>query len=258
VPTRSGAGYNVRLDVRGIKAAIRRGEEEGLEEVGEAIAIDAKRRAPIRKVFKEAKGYRRRFRRLSDQERSLATRRANDYYSRVQPNEFKRRRAVAHIKNYAMAARPGKGSLNSLSSSARLRVLGIESNGRFKSTSGAVRRVGRNVRGGFEPGPDLAPLLTSRGRNEIRSGAAIYRKPTAAGAQVQVGGKLKASIGAKDVVETPTGVKVEIVAAIRYAKFVEFPTIHNAAQPFLRPALHAKRDTLAKSISRAISSHLRR
>jgi HK97 gp10 family phage protein len=100
-------------------------------------------------------------------------------------------------------------------------------------------------------------LLTSRGLYEIRSGRAIHRVAQGGRTRVQVGGALKASIEAEGVVQTGNGQKNTIVAAIRYAKFVEFPTIHNAAQPFLRPALHANRETLPRVLGEKIRSALR-
>lgn len=245
------------LNIGLIKSLIRGGARDALEEVGDEIATDARRRAPVRKVFRERKGYRRKFRRLTPIEQAIATRRANDYYTRLQPNEFKRRRAVAHIANYAVVAKPGRGSLNALERSRKLRVLGFERNGRFTSATGATR-LSRRSGGGFEPGA-IRPLLTSRGAYEIRSGRAIHREVLSSGAiRVQVGGALKASIGSEGVHETPTGLEVRVTAAIRYAKYVEFPTVHNAAQPFLRPALHVARQSLQAKLARSIGKALRR
>ena len=47
-----------------------------------------------------------------------------------------------------------------------------------------------------------------------------------------------------------------MAARIRYAKFVEFPTIHNAAQPFLLPALHALRPRLASLFAKNLRNNL--
>jgi HK97 gp10 family phage protein len=246
------------LDIGGIKQRIRQGERSALEEVGDALASDARRRAPIRKVFREPKGYRRKFRRLTPVEQRIATARAESYYRTVQPNEFKRRRAVAHIRNYATVASPRHGSANALNRSNRLRTLGYERQGRFTAAQpGVVRLPGRRT-GGFEPGSALSSHLTARGRYEIKSGRAIHREPTASGhTRVRVGGALKASIESEGVTETNSGQKVTVTAAIRYAKFVEFPTIHNAAQPFMRPALHAMRDAIPKIAATHINRALR-
>ena len=232
---------------------VRMGLEDALDDVGERVAADARRRAPIRKVFKEKSGFRRKFRALTDEERTQAIDRANAYYgSRGQ--EFKRRRAVAHIRFYAKVQVPRRGSMNSVGNSMALRQLGIEKAGKFKSTSGAFKLRG----GGFEPGPEQASKMTAQGRYEVRSGRAIHREASELGTQnrVQVGGALKASIGSEGVTETDSGVKVRVTAGIRYAKFVEFPTIRTSAQPFLLPALHGARARLPRDVATAIKKSL--
>jgi len=74
---------------------------------------------------------------LTPLERGLAARRAQTYYTQVQPNEFKRRRALASIRNYAKAELPRRGSANSLANSRNLRVLGYIRGGQFSSSTGA-------------------------------------------------------------------------------------------------------------------------
>ena len=242
------------LNIKAVKARIRQGAEEALETIGDEIASDAKRRAPIRKVFREKGSYRRRFRRLTAIEQALASRRASVFYAK---DEFRRNRSLAHIRNYARVSRPGAGSLNALERSRNLRTLGYERNGRFTSATGA-KRLSPRQGGGYSPGA-IAPMLTARGAYEIRSGRAIHHEVLSSGTiKVQVGGALKASIESEGVSETPQGVEVRITAAIRYAKFVEFPTVHNAAQPFLRPALHAARQSFKGKVAQAIGEALRR
>jgi HK97 gp10 family phage protein len=232
-----------------IKETIRSAAREELNEIGDAIASDARRRAPIRKVFRERKGYRRRFRRLTAVEQAVATRLAQDYYTRIQPNELKRRRAIAHIRNYASVASPGRQSANRLSVSRRMRTLGFEQGRSFDGVGGA-RRLG----GGIEPGAETKKKLTSRGLSEIRSGQAVHRESLSSGnVRVQAGGALKASIESEGARETANGARVTVTAAIRYAKYVEFPTIRTSAQPFLRPALYAIRESLPRRLSKAIN-----
>jgi len=233
------------LNVSAILNAIRIAEERAIEQVAAAVVAGAKHRAPVRKVFKEKAGFRRRFRPLTPLERNIATRRAQTYYTHVQPNEFKKRRALAHIRNYATAQVPRRGSANSLANSRKLRVLGYLRHGQFSSSTGATR----NRRGGFEPGA-ITPLLTARGRYEVRSGRAIHKEVLASGAiRIQVGGALKASIESEGVTHSDKGVTARVTAGIRYAKYVEFPTVHNAAQPFLRPALQGNRQRLRSTVA---------
>jgi hypothetical protein len=242
---------DVWLDIPAIMRRVRMGEIEGLEEVGDRVAVDAKRRAPIRKVFREKPGFRRKFRPLDRAQRALAIRRANAYYG---PGGFKARLSQLSAKqrakarfNYSHAEVSRKGSMNSLAASRQLRLLGIERNGRFTSPSGNVR-----TRRGVEPSASLKQKLSSRGLYEVRSGRAIHREPGASGTRVMAGGALKASIGSEGAVEMPHGATVTVSARIRYAKFVEFPTIHNAAQPFLRPALYAERSKVKATLAAAI------
>lgn len=228
------------LNIAAIRSMIDSAASETLDTIGESIAADARRRAPIRKSFKEAKGFKRKFRALTPAERTTATARANRYYGSVRPDEFKRRRAIAFINSYARVQIARPGSANALARSSQLRFLGVESGGRFTSVSGASRLR----QGGFEPGPGASAALTSRGRAEARSGSSIHMAEGSGGTHVQIGGALKASIESSGAVQTGSGQSVTIAARIRYAKFVEFPTIRTAAQPFLLPALHGHRQKL--------------
>lgn len=227
------------LNVSAIMAAVRGAERAALEDVLPYTVADAKHRAPIRKVFRERPGFRRRFRPLSTQERAAAIRLANAYYNAREPGGFRHRRAVANYRNYAQAVIPRRGSANSLANSRRLRILGHHQGGSFRSAYPGLTRTRR----GFDTSnTSLHPLLTARGRYEIRSGRAIHREVTASGAtRIQVGGALKASIESEGVVETATGMSARVTAAIRYAKYQEFGTVHNPAQPFMLPALHDSR-----------------
>lgn len=234
-----------------IKEAFESAAVETLEEVGERIAADARRRAPIRKVFREKKGFRRRFRSLTEGEKRAAIARANRYYTAVRPDEFQRRRAVAHIANYGQAEVRRRGSANAVGSSAALRFLGLERGGRFTSATGA-RRVGR----GFEPGPEARKAMTARGRYEATSGRAISREEGGGSTKVKVGGSLKASITEGPVAQTGNGQKITVGAYIRYAKFVEFPTIRTAAQPFLLPALHGQREAFPRLLGAKVRQKL--
>lgn len=235
------------IDIAAVVAAVEEAEVAALDEIADRVVQDAKSRAPVRKVFREAKGFRRRFRPLTSAERALATKRALAYpgYS-----DFARRRSVAYIARYAKAELRRPGSANALSRSRTLRLLGTEQGGRFQARVDAVR-VGR----GFTSA-SLSPALTSRGRYEVRSGRAIHREATAAGTQVQIGGRLKASIGSEGVVQQGTGSVVRVSARVRYAKFVEFPTTHNASQPFLLPALHDQRARLRQALARELKARL--
>jgi len=234
--------------------AVRMGLEDAIEEAADAVAADAKQRAPIRKVFKETKGYRRKQRDLTDVERNLAIKRSTAYYAN---DEFRMRRSIAHLRYYAKVRLHDNKSANNADVSRKARQVGIIKAGRFKASEQNAGTF-RNRLGGFEPGPVLKSKLTSRGKYEVRSGRAVHLAESPRGTQfnVQIGGALKASIGPTPVHETGNGVEAEVEAAIRYAKFVEFPTIHNAAQPFLLPALAQERTRFAHRVANAIKKNL--
>ncbi len=67
---------------------------------------------------------------------------------------------------------------------------------------------------------------------------------------------MKASIGSEGVVVTDTGATIQVAARIRYAKYVEFPTTHNASQPFLLPALHDSRPRLRRELANSLRKRL--
>lgn len=236
------------LNIARIVELVTAAEEDAVDEVADYVARDAKARAPARKVFREGAGFRRKFRPLTTPERNLAIKRAMAYQGY---SDFERRRSVAHLRNYARVELRRPGSNNSLTRSRQLRLLGTERGGGFTPRVDA-RRLGR----GFTSA-SLHPLLTSRGRYEVRSGRAIHREVADSGAtKVQIGGRLKASIGNEGVMNQGEGVVAHVSARVRYAKFVEFPTTHNAAQPFLLPALHGARGRLRSALARELRSKL--
>ena len=233
--------------------------EDALDEAAERVAADARQRAPIRKVFKEKASFRFRTRELTSTERHIAIRLAQDYYKGIgapgdATAERKRRRAVSHIRYTARVQLPSRKSMNTMAHSAADRRLGVVKAGRFTSDTGA-RRIWSRSGTGYEPGEAAKARLTSRGLYEVRSGRAVHTGP---GGRVQIGGALKASIGVGTVHETARGVETEVKAAIRYAKYVEFPTVHNRAQPFLLPALKDEQRTFVASVAASIRRSLGR
>lgn len=234
------------INVAAIMAVVRNAEMVAINRVAQQVAASAKAKAPIRKVFKETKA--RKFRSLTPQEKQIASHRATVYYTNVHPSKVKLRRALAAIRS-GRAELPVRGAANNFNRTHTLRLLGKHKNGQFNSRAGATP----NTSGGYEPGPTLSPLLTKRGRNEVRSGRAIH---TTRSGHVRVGGALKASIHATEATVVGQGVQATVVAGIGYAKFVEFPTVHNAAQPFIRPALAENRVALRHEIAAEIKDSL--
>ena len=236
--------------------------EDALDEAAERVAADARQRAPIRKVFKEKRGFRFKTRALTAQEKTVATRLAKAYYAKAWQNagpgkrgevSEKGRRALAAIQT-GRATLPSRASANTLAHSRADRQLGQVSRGRFTGANGATRSFSRRTGSfNYEPGAAIKPKLTGRGLAEVRSGTAVH---TSAAGRVQMGGALKASIDTGPVREKGDGVEAEVAARIRYAKYVEFPTVHNRAQPFLLPALKDEQRTFVRDVASSIRRSL--
>jgi len=110
--------------------------------------------------------------------------------------------------------------------------------------------------------------LTSRGRNELKSGRAVstekftvFNRITGKAVEgvegpERLGGSLRSSIR----VEKATRAQYPIIKAsvlagggkVKYAKYQELGTRHNPAHPFLRPALAYARDELPAQLRRAL------
>jgi HK97 gp10 family phage protein len=233
----------VNINTAAILAAVRRAELEALEEAGAFVAANAKQRAPVRKVYKERKGFRRAFRPLTGEERTQVIARQQAFYGHTVPT-----RMEAEIR------RPG--SANALVRSRSIRRLGTLQGGKFSPLQAVT--ASRTRGGGFRIGlsPQYGGMLTSRGRYEVSSGRAINEVATATGSRLEVGGKLKASIESEGAITQGHGVTVKVSARIRYAKYVEFPTRHNAAQPFLLPALKDVKAKLPSMLQSSLRRHL--
>lgn len=242
------------INIGAVVRSVEQAEVAAITNVCEAIERDARARAPVRKVFKEKAGFKRHFRPLTDAERSLAIKRAAAHpYS----TDFQKRAAIAHIRYYARAEIPRRSSANSLKNSRTLRTLGYLREGKFSPRVDAVATRPRSPEQGGYTSASLSPRLTARGRYEVRSGRAItYQVLDSGHVRVQIGGRLKRSIHAEPPVTGDNETVGQVVAGVRYAKFVEFPTTHNAAQPFLLPALQDHREHLRRELTAEIQSRL--
>jgi len=84
-----------------------------------------------------------------------------------------------------------------------------------------------------------APPLTSRGRNELRSGRANFTGPGG----TTLGGRLRGEIHMVPAEGSGPRWVAKVVSPTRYAKYVEFGTRHSRAQPYMRPALAQVRES---------------
>ena len=91
--------------------------------------------------------------------------------------------------------------------------------------------------------------LSRRGRYEVRTMRAFH--------EGDVGGRLRDEIYATDAMVEGNRVSVRVISPTPYAKYQEFGTRHNAAHPFLRPALEESRANVVGQISAAIGRGIR-
>ncbi len=205
-----------------------------VNETAALVTEDAKKRAPVRKVFKGSAG------RANLQSIEEAAAEAADRVRLgLAPGRVRTQRSPA-------ARVHGFGPRRFLDSpTAPVYDVGV---GRFRGSSGrfitaAQFRQAQPLNGRLR----FNTLLTSRGRYELRTGRANIR----AGGRTAVGGRLRSEIaytraaGERVItayVESPTP----------YAKYVEFGTRHNRAQPYLRPAFAGQRAAFRQRLTATI------
>jgi HK97 gp10 family phage protein len=235
-----------------IRAALKKYKQDtatatraALEEYAVRLVSDAQQRAPVRKVFHAQVGGRK---------KSKATTGKLSYLNVGQTGRGARILVNRYKGGPQIRATPGGGEL----------VLGrvVHRSGRraadpgtFKSNLAsrhltqvgrAAARSGRGSRPiyaqGYQLNSTYSPLLTSRARYDLARGIGVHEvgagsASRAGGGAVILGGALRDSIHATDIVDDGNGFQFELTASVRYAKYVEYGTYKDYAQPFLRPAL---------------------
>lgn len=81
--------------------------------------------------------------------------------------------------------------------------------------------------------------LTARGRYELKIGRAAFRGPSG----VTLGGRLRGEIHMVAAEGRGPVWTARVVSPTPYAKYVEFGTRHNRAQPYMRPTLERVRES---------------
>jgi HK97 gp10 family phage protein len=90
--------------------------------------------------------------------------------------------------------------------------------------------------------------LTRQGAYEVRTKRAKHLT----WGHSHIGGRLRASIGATNVTRSGWTAEQWVISDVPYAKYQEFGTRHNAAHPFLRPALNESREEIISRIAAAV------
>jgi HK97 gp10 family phage protein len=96
-------------------------------------------------------------------------------------------------------------------------------------------------------------VLSKRGASEVRSGRAKF----GTWGHQYIGGRLRGEIFATPPSRTGSRAEAWVISPTRYAKYQEFGTRHNRAQPFLRPAAEESRSDVAALIGAAVGQAAR-
>ncbi len=199
------------------------------------VTADAKERAPVRKIFKGSAG-RTRLQSIEEAASEAATRsRLGLAPGRVQTQSS----PAARVHGFGPRRLLDRPALPAFDVGSR-RFRGPS--GRFLSP--AAFSAQQPVHGRLR----FSTPTTSRGRYEIRTG----RANISLGGRTFVGGRLKSEIGAQAAEASQHLITGHVISPTPYAKYVEFGTRHNRAQPYLRPALAAQRTKFRQRLQAAI------
>jgi HK97 gp10 family phage protein len=223
------------------------------------VRTGARRKAPVRKVFKGGRatiGFGRsgfRARGLDDEQlaRNGAQRRK---YTRP-PRSASPLPAAPGRPRYGVVTRVNRANSAHSPESYLRRVVHTGGLSRLMDLAGkpppaiseikAALASGARTGGAFHLENRAAEAtLSARGRYELKSGRAVHGATPGSRSGFQLGGALRDSIDVVDGGSTETRIAFDVVAggpAAPYARYVEFGTRHAAAQPFLRPALAEER-----------------
>lgn len=220
----------VTLDRAALSRYVQGKAESILATSAEEMLAHAKRNAPVRKVTFE--GVRYKTRALTAREKRGQTLRGmNARY------HTKALRAI-------MAKRTGSGSLKGLK--------GVIIRDRHWKLANA---------GSFMATPQNSWQLTARGRREVARGTPYVHETedehgviTRTTFATQLGGRLRREIHVTDVEPIKGGWRVQLISPTPYAIYVEFPTTHNRAQPYMLPALRYEKRRFVRRVARAFGT----
>lgn len=124
--------------------------------------------------------------------------------------------------------------------------------GRFEGTPAVMggrevraEKIGRYHRFHMRS-PQADKNLDSRGRNELRTGRALF--------QGNLGGRLRGSIKVQGPHLIGSVIKARVVSPVSYSQYQEFGTRHNRATPYMRPAIAKMQTTYRRDMVKALNS----
>lgn len=212
-----------------ISEAVKLGAVVGLDRAAALVEAAAKQKAPVRSIFGGGK-QRVRFKTMAEvkADRSI-------------------RRTLGLGREYVAAPRT---RLRSRRGMGKAKTMTLDT---ANGMSGLRRYLGRRA-GGLSP--EAMSMLHRRGRYEVVNRLGPGNKPRA-WYRGHIGGRLQGEITAVDAKQDGSRFRALVISPTPYAKYQEFGTAHNAAQPYLRPALHESASEVKAVIRSAIKGALR-
>ncbi len=199
---------NFPFNVEGFYERIKAAEKGALDQVAIDIVQRARAKAPVRKIYEDKRP---RSRAASPELVAAAVRAVQNNRSLSQRQRTEALYLLQHRPQEARITRRRQGSINT---------------NQLRSLS-KINEAALSARGRYE-------LRTQRAFSDV-TGEAPTRK-TEPG-EITIGGRLKRSIIQSKITREGGRLTIRVGPTVPYALFVEFPTRHNAAQPFLLPAL---------------------
>lgn len=228
------------IDFRALVDAVNEAVAIGLGEGAETVARAARAKAPVRRVFSN-RGPVTRAKTAAEMEAGKSIRAALGLSvegSRANPSP-----------RVVVASRaPRRWHDRRLSQAGQL--LADRDAVVARMQSGRDPRTPRRLREFHAAQVPWRTALSARGGYEVRTRRAVG---TFDSGRRTIGGTLRASITAEVPIRQGGRSVAWVIASAPYAKFQEFGTRHNAAQPFLRPAAEESRSQVADLIGARVA-----
>jgi HK97 gp10 family phage protein len=214
-----------------LEASIKAAGMVALDQAAQIVAARAKEHAPVRNIFDGGS------RRVRFKTRTEV----------VDDREIRRKLGLG--REYIAAPRT---RLRSRRGMGKAKVSTLDT-ANAPGVSELRRYVGRR-NGGLEP--VARAMLHRRGAYEVDNKQGGGNRPRAL-YKGHIGGRLRGQIVAVPAKGSKSRFVAQVISPTPYAKYMEFGTVHNAAHPYLRPALHESAPEVRKVLRAAIRGAIR-
>ena len=251
---------SITIDIGEIERRLIEAATEALDETAQKVATRARALAPVRHVFKNpitGRGFKNTVRFKSAEE--ISGDRAIRAKMGLAPEILATPVRVASVRSAGIHPKSSTSIGGEVFGFARTNSRSGRVSRRFPFRDIDARQVQFDETTGK---PSLVhqqfnAALTSRGTFELKSGRAIHTRAV----ESTFGGALRDSIHPIHAELNDSVIEARVVAGgedAPYAKYQELGTRHNAAHPFLRPALEEKGPALVDRLARQIAKELGR